>query len=329
MLRFGRALCVAAWLCACARPTASSPASSAPAEAAAADEHAEDTPRPPADDCRQYLRRFGYATPRIEAVTRATPPSLLRSSPSAQRASELPQLTHQLLARLAGEEQQLAAEAFELRGALAATIERADQADYVKVRDQLEALLENQRGVHQKAFALCLRHAPSAASEPSARELALQTALEDGMVGRVDSEPLSDRANENQTAPRSGRLPPELIQAVVRSHFKDFRVCYEAGLTRNPELAGRVTTRFVIDREGRVDSVSVGQRPIPKTDEDAKALRFLERVNGGLPSHVYGNTTLPDEEVLRCIGEMHLELQFPKPEGGIVTVVYPISFSPG
>jgi hypothetical protein len=40
------------------------------------------------------------------------------------------------------------------------------------------------------------------------------------------------------------------------------------------------------------------------------------------------SSDLPDREVIRCVIAEYRKLQFPKPEGGVVTVVYPIVFNP-
>ncbi len=97
----------------------------------------------------------------------------------------------------------------------------------------------------------------------------------------------------------SGRLPPEVIQRIVRQNFGRFRLCYENGLRNNPNLQGRVSVRFVIGRDGAVSQVS----------------------NGG--------SDMPDSGVVSCTVRSFYGLSFPKPEGGIVTVTYPIMFSPG
>jgi hypothetical protein len=96
----------------------------------------------------------------------------------------------------------------------------------------------------------------------------------------------------------NGRLPPEVIQRVVRQNFGRFRGCYEAALRTNPNLAGRVAVRFVIGRDGSVGSAS----------------------NGG--------SDLPDSGVVSCVVRGFFGLSFPAPESGIVTVTYPIAFSP-
>jgi hypothetical protein len=97
----------------------------------------------------------------------------------------------------------------------------------------------------------------------------------------------------------SGRLPPEVIQRIVRQNFGRFRLCYENGLRNNPNLQGRVAVRFVIGRDGAVSQVG----------------------NGG--------SDMPDSGVVSCVVRAFYGLSFPQPEGGIVTVVYPIMFSPG
>ncbi len=95
----------------------------------------------------------------------------------------------------------------------------------------------------------------------------------------------------------TGRLEPTAIQRIIRQNFGRFRACYEEGLRRNPELEGRVTTRFVIGRDGAVSNAGDG------------------------------GSDLPDPRVVSCVVKAFYGLSFPQPEGGIVTVTYPIAFS--
>ena len=64
-------------------------------------------------------------------------------------------------------------------------------------------------------------------------------------------------------------------------------------------LSGRVSVKFDIDRSGAVS-----------TAQD-------------------GGSELPDQGVISCVVRGFGNLSFPQPEGGIVTVVYPIIFNPG
>ncbi|MEP7123641.1 MAG: AgmX/PglI C-terminal domain-containing protein [Byssovorax sp.] len=96
----------------------------------------------------------------------------------------------------------------------------------------------------------------------------------------------------------SGRLPPEVIQRIVRQNFGRFRLCYENGLRSNPGLEGRVSVRFIIGTDGNVSAVS----------------------NGG--------SDLPDGSVVACVVRSFGGLTFPAPDGGNVAVTYPIVFAP-
>jgi len=96
-----------------------------------------------------------------------------------------------------------------------------------------------------------------------------------------------------------GRLPPEVIQRVVRQNFGRFRLCYENGLRGNPSLNGRVVTKFVIGRDG---SVTASQD---------------------------GGSDLPDRQVIQCIVRSFGTLSFPEPQGGAAMVTYPLIMQPG
>ncbi|WP_437718463.1 AgmX/PglI C-terminal domain-containing protein [Sorangium sp. So ce448] len=108
----------------------------------------------------------------------------------------------------------------------------------------------------------------------------------------------------------SGRLPPEEIRNVVRARFGALRKCYEDGLRRDPNLAGRITVRFVIGRDGKVTAVAE-DAPQPKSPPQSTA-----------------SAPMPDRAVVSCVLREFEKFTFPAPEGGVVTVVYPIMFSP-
>jgi hypothetical protein len=119
-------------------------------------------------------------------------------------------------------------------------------------------------------------------------------------IGRPGGEHLTRVPTlRSPTSTVSGHLPPEVVQRIVRQNYGRFRQCYENGLRSNPNLTGRVTARFVIGREGSVTNVQ----------------------NGG--------SDLPDTGVVSCVVSAFYGLSFPTPEAGIVTVSYPIMFSPG
>lgn len=101
------------------------------------------------------------------------------------------------------------------------------------------------------------------------------------------------------TSGAQGRLPPDVIRAKVRAVYPRIKSCYEAGRGRHPHLAGRVTLHFAIGMDGKARDVTVSHNELP----DCGA-------------------------VVRCMVEEFGKVDFPPPQGGIVTVSYPIELAP-
>ena len=97
----------------------------------------------------------------------------------------------------------------------------------------------------------------------------------------------------------NGRLPPEIIQRVVRQNAGRIRACYDDGLRRRgPTLAGRVATRFVIGTDGHVRAA------------------------------VDAGSDIGDDKMIACVVGIFASLEFSDPPGGVVTVTYPFVFRP-
>jgi TonB family protein len=77
------------------------------------------------------------------------------------------------------------------------------------------------------------------------------------------------------------------------------RECYEQGLARDTQLTGKVQVRFIVEPDGKVSNAQLD------------------------------DNTLPDCEAAHCMLEVYRQLEFPEPDGGRVTVVYPLTFAPG
>lgn len=101
------------------------------------------------------------------------------------------------------------------------------------------------------------------------------------------------------TAQVSGRLPPEVVQRIVRQNFGRFRQCYEGALATRPHLEGRAVVRFQIGKGGAVEG------PV------RLAPAFVDRA------------------LNECIKQAFLSLSFPTPEGGNVLVSYPLLLGDG
>lgn len=95
-----------------------------------------------------------------------------------------------------------------------------------------------------------------------------------------------------------GRLDPVRIRSVVDEHLELFGRCYDEGRRANPSLQGKVTVKFEIDPNGVVTKSA-----------DARS-------------------DLPDAAVVQCVVEAYRTLRFPRPDGGVVTVYFPLIFNP-
>ena len=97
-----------------------------------------------------------------------------------------------------------------------------------------------------------------------------------------------------------GALDKDIIRRIVRAHINEVRHCYNQGLSRNPNLQGRVAVNFVITTTGKVGS------------------------------SVVQDSTIKDKGVAQCIAKAVKRWKFPKPRGGgNVIVTYPFNLSPG
>ncbi|MCB9756390.1 MAG: AgmX/PglI C-terminal domain-containing protein [Myxococcales bacterium] len=117
-----------------------------------------------------------------------------------------------------------------------------------------------------------------------------------GFGGRGKRVPMVRQAK----AQVNGALDKDIIRRIVRAHINEVRHCYNAGLTKNPSLQGRVAINFVITGTGTVGSSVVQE------------------------------TTLKDASVGNCVAKAVKRWKFPKPQGGgNVVVTYPFVLDPG
>ena len=94
----------------------------------------------------------------------------------------------------------------------------------------------------------------------------------------------------------SGGYPREIVQRIVRANFPRLRACYDTGLKSDPGMRGNVTTRFIIDQTGAVETASLA------------------------------GSTLSSPAVASCVVGVFNTMSFPAPETGKALVSYPIEF---
>ena len=117
------------------------------------------------------------------------------------------------------------------------------------------------------------------------------------------------------TSPRPAKPTRQVIPAVLRTRqtgafcersaiaervmrrASGFRACFERRLQVRGELSGKVTARWVIGPEGRVQEARVEA------------------------------TTLGDAQVERCVVREISRIRFPEPRGGVCAVRWPFVFS--
>lgn len=98
--------------------------------------------------------------------------------------------------------------------------------------------------------------------------------------------------------PVTNYIPPMVIMKPIRARARCFRLCYERGLGRTPDLRGRVVVHFVVDLDGWVRKAKVK------------------------------DSELTDPAVAECVAREFVGLKYPAPEGGKISVVYPLLFEP-
>lgn len=97
-----------------------------------------------------------------------------------------------------------------------------------------------------------------------------------------------------------GTIARAEIQRVVKEHLSDVQRCYEQGLTRQPNLEGRLVVKFVVAKTGTVAAVAIPE------------------------------STLGERSVEQCIVGAAMKWTFPKPTGeGLATFTYPFILKPG
>jgi hypothetical protein len=107
-----------------------------------------------------------------------------------------------------------------------------------------------------------------------------------------------------QVAPAKGSnivgIDKDVIRRIIRQHHNEIRSCYNQGLTKNPNMQGRVAVMFTIGPAGTVPQAAVSEN------------------------------TLGDRDVANCVASRVRRWTFPKPfGGGTAMVTYPFAFTLG
>ncbi len=95
-----------------------------------------------------------------------------------------------------------------------------------------------------------------------------------------------------------GSIDRSSIEKVIKRHLNQIRYCYQRELQKDPDLAGKITVKFVIAPDGSVSSAEVA------------------------------TSTVANPILEKCVTRRFLKMKFEPPAGGgIVIVRYPIVFN--
>lgn len=122
---------------------------------------------------------------------------------------------------------------------------------------------------------------------------------------RGDGRRPGELGKRTEGTPKSGMLDPIVmgsidkatVARIVAMHLPRIRACYERELQKQPQLAGKLSVKFVIAKDGSVATATSR------------------------------HDTLGSAVVAECVHTRFRQMRFPKPRGGgIVTVSYPLVF---
>ena len=105
----------------------------------------------------------------------------------------------------------------------------------------------------------------------------------------------AEKANIRE--PLAGHINPADVERTVNAGRYQLRLCYELALRRNQSATGSMEWRWLIDSTGRISDISLL------------------------------DTSIRDDDLIRCIRDKIAHWRFPKPSGGSVEVRYPFEFS--
>ncbi len=95
-------------------------------------------------------------------------------------------------------------------------------------------------------------------------------------------------------------IDKDVIRRIIRAHHNEIRSCYNQGLSKNPNMQGRVAVMFTIGPAGTVPRAAVAEN------------------------------TLGDSDTANCVASRVKRWTFPKPlGGGTAMVTYPFAFTLG
>jgi Ca-activated chloride channel family protein len=129
--------------------------------------------------------------------------------------------------------------------------------------------------------------------------------LGEGSGGRGEGVCLCGDGRDVSKAPRvragavtvRGKLPPEVVQRIVRGQLGNLRRCYERALGANPALTGTVRVAFTIDTAGRVISARDAGSTLPDADGVACIVNLFAELHFRLRRAATWRSSMPGSSI--------------------------------
>lgn len=117
----------------------------------------------------------------------------------------------------------------------------------------------------------------------------------------TDSAAADDTSGDSAASGEPDARTMEVIAAVVKSHRKEARACYEKGAKQVPGLKGDLVVHFVLTPKGKVKTAELNRE----------------------------RSTITEQSVVTCVIDVITAIEFPKSSRGMEsTVNYPFNFTP-
>lgn len=168
-----------------------------------------------------------------------------------------------------------------------------------------EAAPEAAPAAAEVAEATAAKAGPAEAAEATSDASAPPTQARTSLVEKAWAERASQKAFQGEDYEKNIKYPltKDGIQSAVRARKDELKACYEDWQKMQPELGGRLVTRFEITRD----------------EENADVARIREV---SLPESELDNVFMEG-----CVRQVMETLKFDPPSSGKLIVNYPLSFS--
>lgn len=170
-----------------------------------------------------------------------------------------------------------------------ATAERlAQKSDFLQ-----KSIKQNIKKHDHKPVIISIPHAITFASFTPSRNIKLS---EEKINNIVAAEFGKTQAQPKIKEPLVGELQPALIEKVIKQRKIDLQLCYEIALRKNKFLEGKTEWSWIINTNGKTNQIQLI------------------------------NTTINDDNMLKCIKDKISNWVFPKPHRGSLVIQYPFVF---